>query len=320
MQRLPTDADALGNGQGLAHSEKVKVLLDTDIGTDIDDAVCLAYLLLQGRCDLLGITTVTGQALDRARLASVLCRAAGKDVPIYPGAEHPLYVPLKQEHAQQREALKRWGHQDRFPRGEAVEFLRSTIRAHPGEVVLLTIAPLTNIGLLFSVDPEIPSLLKAMVMMCGRFFDPVPSGYTPVEWNALGDPHATAIVYRAPVARHRSIGTDVTHRVSMSPEEFRRAFKGIPLFEPVMDFSQYWFKDWPGTTYHDPLAAAVIFEESLCRFERGNVQVNAAGGEMDGLTTMSESGPGGRHEVARDVDPKRFFDHFLSVAHGGKSL
>ena len=55
-----------------------KVLLDTDIGSDIDDAVCLAYLLAQPECELLGITTVTGEAEKRARMASALCKVAGK--------------------------------------------------------------------------------------------------------------------------------------------------------------------------------------------------------------------------------------------------
>ncbi len=59
-----------------------KILLDTDIGTDVDDAVCLAYLLSHPECELLGITTVTGEAAKRAALASVLCREAHKDVPI----------------------------------------------------------------------------------------------------------------------------------------------------------------------------------------------------------------------------------------------
>jgi inosine-uridine nucleoside N-ribohydrolase len=61
-----------------------KVLLDTDIGTDVDDAVCLAYLLSHPECELLGITTVTGEAVKRASLASVLCKAAGREIPIFP--------------------------------------------------------------------------------------------------------------------------------------------------------------------------------------------------------------------------------------------
>src|SRR5512141_1204104 len=96
-----------------------KIILDTDIGTDIDDAVCLAYLLSQPRCDLLGITTVTGEAEKRAMLASALCRQAGKDVPIYPGAVRPLLLEQRQNHAQQAEALAPWSHQSGFPSGEA---------------------------------------------------------------------------------------------------------------------------------------------------------------------------------------------------------
>jgi len=146
-----------------------KILLDTDIGSDIDDAVCLAWLLANPACDLLGITTVTGEAELRASLASVLCRAAGREVPIFPGNETPVAVPQKQPRASQAAALSKWPHDTGFPKGRAVEFLRETIRDNPGEVTLLTIGPLTNIGRLFEADPAIPGLLKRLVMMCGVF-------------------------------------------------------------------------------------------------------------------------------------------------------
>ena len=67
-----------------------KVLLDTDIGSDIDDAVCLAYLLAQPECELLGITTVSGEPVQRAMIASAVCTLAGQQIPIYPGAADPL--------------------------------------------------------------------------------------------------------------------------------------------------------------------------------------------------------------------------------------
>lgn len=69
----------------------LKVLLDTDIGSDIDDAVALAYLLAQPECELLGITTVSGEAAKRAQLASALCKVAGRDIPIFPGREAPCW-------------------------------------------------------------------------------------------------------------------------------------------------------------------------------------------------------------------------------------
>lgn len=292
---------------------KLKVLLDTDIGSDIDDAVCLAYLLSQPRCELLGITTVTGEADRRAGLASALCRHAGIDVPIYPGARDPLLLSQRQLQAAQAEALGSREHRAVFPEGEAIEFMRRTIRENPGEVTLLTIGPLTNVGLLFSVDPGIPSLLKGLVMMCGRFLDPPPKGYGPVEWNAVIDAHASTIVYRAPVRLHRSIGLDVTSRVTMTRDEFRLAFGDVHLFAPVLEWADIWFRDWPGTTFHDPLAAATIFEPDLCEYAKGHVEIDLTDGEQFGLTRWSPGEDSSPHAIATSVDPGRFFQHYCAV-------
>ncbi len=286
-----------------------KILLDTDIGTDIDDAVCLAYLLSQPACDLIGITTVTGEPEKRAMIASAICRAAGKEVPIYPGVEQPLLVPQYQPEARQAVALDRWPHDTAFPRGQAIDFMRRTIRAHPGEITLLTVGPLTNIGLLFAVDPEIPRLLKGLVMMCGLFSNRV-AGVGPREWNAYGDPHATAIVYGAPVALHRSLGIDITAQVYMPAAEVRERFRA-PILQPVLDFAAVWFDEWPGISFHDPLAAVTIFNEDVCRFAQGTVDVELSGNKVAGMTHWTPGEP--RHEVAVAVDPARFFEHFFSA-------
>ena len=193
----------------------IKVLLDTDIGSDIDDAVCLAYLLANPECELLGITTVSGEAEKRAQMAIALCKVAGREIPIFPGAEKPLLIPQRQPEAPQASALNKWEHDRRFPKGRAISFLRETIYSHPGEIMLLAIGPLTNIALLFSMDPEIPSLLKGLVMMCGVFTNRL-AGVGPLEWNAMLDPHATAISYHHDVKMHRSVGLDVTCQVTMA--------------------------------------------------------------------------------------------------------
>ena len=70
-----------------------KIILDTDIGSDIDDAVCLAYLLAEKECDLLGIITVHADTHVRAKLASVLVKQSGKDIPIFCGLKNPLLGP-----------------------------------------------------------------------------------------------------------------------------------------------------------------------------------------------------------------------------------
>jgi len=287
----------------------VKVLLDTDVGSDIDDAFCLAYLLAQPRCELLGITTVTGEADKRAMLASALCRVAARDIPIYPGAERPLFVPQKQPHAPQAKALTKWVHDDHFVRGEAVEFLRHAIRAHPGAVVLLAIGPLTNIGLLFAVDPDVPGLLKGLVIMAGVFADSRVKRHE-VEWNASCDPHAAALVYAANVRPHRSIGLDVSQRVAMHKADvFARC--QAPLLQVVRDFAGEW--DHDTITFHDPLAAATIFDDGICRFERGTVDVGLASRRALGPTHFRRRATEGRHEVAMAVDVERFFEHYFSV-------
>ncbi|MBN1287456.1 MAG: nucleoside hydrolase [Anaerolineae bacterium] len=289
----------------------IKILLDTDIGSDIDDAVCLAYLLAQPGCDLLGITTVTGQARERAMLASAICRVVGREVPIYPGAEHPLLVEQRQKVAAQAAALGRWDYATDFPAaGEAIQFMRRTIRAHPGEVTLLTIGPLTNVALLFATDPEIPALLKALVTMGGYFFKPAP------EWNIMLDPHASAIVYRAGVPEHRSIGLDVTTQVQMPADAVRERFAPHKLLRPVLDFAEVWFRERPQITFHDPLAAATIFDDQICAFERGRVEIEWEDKEALGLTRWEAGQPGAGHEVAVAVQPGRFFAHFFSVFQG----
>ncbi len=288
-----------------------KVLLDTDIGSDIDDAVCLAYLLAQPECDLLGITTVSGEPVQRARIADAICRNMGRDIPIYPGVENPLLVAPQQPLAPQAAKLGAWPHRQAFPTGEAIEFLRQTIRAHPHEVTLLTIGPLTNIALLFALDPEIPGLLKEHVLMCGVFTPDRPTSPILTEWNAKLDPHATAMVYRTALPAHRSFGLDVTTHVTMPAAEVRRRFNIQPL-RPVLDFAEVWFKTRDSITFHDPLAAVGIFDSAVCTYEPGQVTGELEAKDRLGQTKFQPA-PTGGHQIALTVDADRFFDDYFGV-------
>lgn len=288
----------------------IKVLLDTDIGSDIDDAICLAYLLAQPRCELLGITTVAGEADKRAMLASVLCKVAGKDIPIYPGSREPMSGSQKQPYAPQAAVLSNWDHENQFPHKQATEFLRRTIYERPGEVFLLTIGPLTNIGLLFQSDPRISSMLKGIVMMCGAFFDPI-TKISAVEWNAVCDPLAADIVYHAGVKIHRSIGLNVTRKVIMDERQFKERFR-YELHKPILDFAATWFERRKGVTFHDPLAGTTIFNENICMFQRGTVEMDLQEGKKRGRTSWDPH-QFGKHEVAVGVDTQRFFEEYFSV-------
>jgi inosine-uridine nucleoside N-ribohydrolase len=287
-----------------------KILLDTDIGTDVDDAVALAYLLSHPDCELLGITTVSGEAEKRASLASVLCLAAGKDVPIYPGSERPMQGEQRQPIAQQARVLPRWPHQSEFPKHRAVDFLADTIRAHPGEVTFLTIGPLTNAGLLFSQYPDVAQLLAGLVIMGGNFDDEGREAGR-LESNIAGDLLASKITYKTPVRLHRSLGLNVTQRVMMPAEDVRLSFTA-PLLRPVLDMAEVWFAEfYPFITFHDPLTAATIFEPELCSYQAGMVQMGDSG--IPGRTIWHPAETWGPHQVAMTVDADRYFQHFFSI-------
>jgi len=296
-------------------AEKKLVLFDTDIGSDIDDAVALAYLLANPQCELLGITTVTGEPEKRAEMASALCRVAGKpDIPIYPGAAVPLVIPQRQTDVPQYAALGDAPRETHFPKGEAIEFLRRTIRAHPGQITLLAVGPLTNIGLLFRTDAEIPGLLKEVVLMCGKF------GEKPLrwmdmnittEWNAMLDPEATAIVFTSKPPLLRSYGLDVTLKVVMPQEEVAEHFSHDPRLRMVLQFAHVWFQKQKAIYFHDPLAAVNVFHPDVCTLERGTAMIELKNLNERGRTDW-HSDTTGSQQVAVAVRPEVFFQTYFS--------
>ena len=295
----------------------IPVLFDTDIGSDIDDAIALAYLLTQPKCDLLGITTVSGEPSKRAALARAVCRAAGKpDIPIHVGLEAPLLAAPLQPGAGQAEVLSAAELSEFGGHPTAVDFLRETIRARPGEITLLATGPMTNLGVLFALDPEIPALLKQIVLMGGVFYgrSVAHTQATGAEWNMRCDPEAATLVFNASVPRLLAVGLDVTEQCALPSEEIRGKFAaaGGPL-NIVLQMAEVWFRQTPKITFHDPLAATLIFEPGLCRTERQRVQVDTSGARTAGQTFFDTNAEHKPHEIAVGVDAPAFFNHYFDV-------
>lgn len=283
------------------------ILLDTDIGSDIDDAVALAYLLAHPLCELLGITTVTGEVQQRAALAEMLCTRAGKEnIPIHCGRREVMVHGPGQPRVPQYEVVKQVPHRLDRPENSAVEFLRNTIRSRPGEVTLLSIGPLGNIATLFALDPEIPFLLKRFISMAGHFFDGARR-----EWNVIVDPVAASIVYATTKKRHESVGLDVTLKCKMPASEVRERFK-TPVLSLVAEMAEAWFSHSHELTFHDPLAAALIFQPELCDWVDGRVSVSMSNDHAQAGTTAFEEGPG-PDRVAKTVDAGEFFDEYFKT-------
>jgi purine nucleosidase len=272
----------------------------------------------------MGITTVLGESEKRAMVADAICRAAGREIPIYPGIEkpimqHPLY--MTPGGAAQ---LVNWEHETVFQKHQAIDFMRKTIRDHPGEITLLAIGALTNVAVLFTVDPEIPALLKEIVLMYGLFGEELKTSFaaapvnkesfcSPLDganFNAWCDPHAAAIVYKANVPVHRSIGIDVTMNLTLQKEEVEKLFN-TNILKAVADFGTPWLND-NIMTFHDPLAGVCIFNPQICQYQKGYVRVDTKNEFRLGSTDFCKN-EAGNCEIATAVDDKRFFEHYFSV-------
>ena len=195
-----------------------KILLDTDIGCDMDDMQALAYLLARDDAEILGITTVTGEAAVRAELADMMCRLAEKKVPVYVGYSRTLKdeMFIQRSVSEREKALL-----GEFSHGEysednpsaAIDFLHETIAANPGEITLCAIGPLTNIAKLFERYPDTPQKLGKLIIMGGRFGAVDTKRWGEEEWNIINDIDAAKAVFETPVPDVAAFGVELTSLV-----------------------------------------------------------------------------------------------------------
>ena len=166
-----------------------KVIFDTDIGDDIDDAYALALLLRSPEVQVIGVTTAFEDTHLRARLVTRFLKSAGREeVPVYEGPKTPGKPHFTQ--GKYAEASP-----DRsYPDG--IEFVLNTIRKNPGRITLVAVAPLTNVGALIARDPKTFAKLKRVVLMGGS----VAHGYgtkeqPDAEWNIVNDVAAAKALF-----------------------------------------------------------------------------------------------------------------------------
>lgn len=288
----------------------MKLLLDTDIGSDIDDCFALAYLLCRSDVELLGITTSTGLPHLRAQLAHKVCATAGVSVPIHVGAEQPMSGDLRQPTLTNAQtAVAESCERTYSPENTAVDFLRRTIEEHPHEITLVAIGPLTNVGLLFREYPHIPSLLKGLVIMGGRYvedpsFDTARWGVT--EWNILCDSAAAETVFAAAPENTLVIGVEQTCQLCIPPAPFKEALWRIPRLRAVSDSVNTIAKH---VHFHDVMALYALLEPEAVTRVRGEVTLDLSRCQTQNATRFTPD-PAGRFHVVTNLDTNAFFDHY----------
>lgn len=290
---------------------RTKIILDCDPGHD--DAV--AILLAARECDVLAITTVSGNAPLHLTTANALlmCQLAGLDIPVHAGADRPLLVPAA--HAPRAHGATGL---DGPPRPDvhletasydAVGAIIEAVRAHD-DVWLVPVGPLTNIALAIRQAPDIVERVAGISLMGGSVG---PGNVTPTaEFNIWADPHAAQMVFAAGVPLVRVAGLNLTHQLCAGPNETAslRAQGGtVPEFVAgLFDFYLAGYRERAGleaAPMHDPCAVLAVTHPELFSFRARHVDVETNGELTRGMTVADER-PGAdatpNCEVAYSID------------------
>jgi inosine-uridine nucleoside N-ribohydrolase len=279
---------------------RIPIVLDTDVGTDIDDAFAIALIVKSPELELLGVTTVAGDTRARARLAAKLLWTAGgkwRDVPVFAGDPGP---------AQQIDQAK-WAEGFTSPSlhlDGAVPFLRSLIHSRPGEITIVGIGELTNVAALLRSDPSIKGDIRQIALMGGsvaRGYDP---GSAPQpEWNISSNIPAAKAVFDSGIPLIVA-PLDVTMMLKLDATGRQRVFgQSTPMSGALEALYRLWGKETP--TLFDPMAVAMLVNRGICRSEHCALAVDPRG------MTVVVPGRAANAVAGLEADPAAFFAFYL---------
>ncbi|MET7772166.1 nucleoside hydrolase [Nocardia sp. NPDC005366] len=325
-----------------------------DVDTGIDDSLALLYLLASPDAEIAGIAATAGNVPAAQVAANNLawldvCRAPVIEVAL--GAPDPLAIPLRtteDTHGPQGIGYAELPASSRpLSQRSAAEMWVALARANPGELIGLCTGPLTNLALALRIEPDLPTLLRRLVVMGGAFNHP--GNTTPTnEWNVHVDPEAAKEVFdafsAAPADRRPIIcALDITETIEMFPEHLRRLAEraGCPPVDPISardpdglrssapnpvvrhidDAVRFYFEfhrhhDQGYLAHmHDPFAAAVAIDPGLAVLRPATVDVELTGTLTRATTVADWAGMWGRQpnaDIVIGTDPVAFFDRLIA--------
>lgn len=290
-----------------------RVILDTDIGTDVDDLLALALILQSPELQLEGVTCVYGDVDLRARMVRKVLRLYGRaDVPVYAGMRRTL-MGLRDIYWAGHEGMGLLEPEDdalTATPGDAVDYLVQTVTENPGAIHVIAIGPLTNIAMAFLREPRLAQNLAHLTIMGGVVRSGQRLDLPYAEHNIICDAEAAHVVMTsgAPITL---VPLDVTTRVRIRPEDTVRIHAGGTAFHAavagqVEAYPPFAHRRW--THLHDPLAVAAVIQPDLVTLVDVHVDVETSGRYSYGATLMhmpSEHYPANAR-VALEVDAPRF--------------
>ena len=294
-----------------------KVILDTDIGDDIDDSFALLLLLESHKFNCLGVTTVFRNSLKRAKMAKQLIRSLGYDIKVYRGIDDPLKQNIDHLISKEIKEKEKYDEDGKyiFPQYDksmenekvedenAVDFIIRMIHLYPHEVTLMPIGPLTNIASAIKKDPTIVPLIKEIRLMGAGL------NLNFVERNIFCDPDAAKIVFSSNINKIVAVTINVTSLTSLTEEEVNSLknnnSKAIKL---VYEAMMKWFKhyEFSSPVMHDPLTVASLIDESIINTQLCHLDVDLS---KDGYTFINDNCPNNVY-VSTSLNKEKFFKLF----------
>jgi purine nucleosidase len=259
-----------------------KVILDTDIGTDVDDALALAVLLGSKDVDLIGITSVYGDAHLRSTIAMHLCSLLNRTIPTFDGENNPISgheVWMSGSEGKNFKDLDSFTPQPT----SAVDFLVKAVVAEPDAIDVIAIGPLTNIARAIQSSHDFEKTVKRVWIMGGDFTQ------SRVEHNFKCDIDAARVVLESsiPISILDLPSSQKTIIRMEEIEQIRNApVFGTILYSEIMSWIEPRNQDW--TIPHDPIATlALLAPEFFETSPAGNVMI-----DPEGLSFWNESTTG----------------------------
>lgn len=310
----------------------MKVIFDTDPG--IDDAMALLYLNALPETELLGITTIHGNAPIEVctRNALFLCDRYDIDVPVYRGPAQGITGTIPEEYPDFVHGADGLGELGQIattrPLGgmSAAEYLVDAAKCQPGAITLLAVGRLTNLALALEAEPDFQDLVKDVIIMGGTIKSP--GNVTPwAEANIIGDPEAASIVFNSRL-KLTLVGLDVTSATRMTMryvETLLPRNSALSTFLVAMNsyYAEFYRTSEGASDFpvHDPSAVAYLDDPSIFDTRVGTLQCVLEGKER-GRTLFTQSASG-HHRACIGVDSNRLLENYaqrvrLAYSHHDK--
>jgi purine nucleosidase len=300
-----------------------RIWIDTDLGTDVDDALALALAIRHPELELAGVSTVFGDVELRVRMVEALLRLGDAEgLPVLVGLGKPLTegrigIMLGHEGRGLFEDASPRIRTESDPDAERrVEALAEAIEAARADA-LVAIGPLTNVAALLRAGVQLPRLS----IMGGKTTPVKIEGVTPAieEWNWHCDPDAaTTLLEQEPpsVGLPRIFPAEVTFRTPISPADHAALAGGDSLCRALASLGEIWLDKLeqigvsrPQILLHDPLTVASLPAPDLCPMEPLRLETDEEAG------CVRRPGPP-NVEVAVDVDSQRIRDLVMETLLG----